>query len=136
MMEEQKKAARKGRRPLQLQTTSETMTPISPPSNHFRLGSVTFLVSLLSGFEVGLRAVCLCAIGFLSMPVVATAQSLDKPLINIDEDVTAFAFAPDGRIVSVAADVQEQEIRYAADDIWVQEAGGKRKEFFKANILR
>jgi hypothetical protein len=132
MMEEQKKAARKGRRPLQLQTTSETMTPISPPSNHFRLGSVTSLVSLLSGFEVGLRAVCLCAIGFLLMPLVATAQSLDKPLINIDEDVTAFAFAPDGRIVySVRRMFKNKKYDMQRDDIWVQEAGGKRKRIFQ-----
>jgi hypothetical protein len=93
---------------------------------------VTSLVSLLSGFEVGLRAVCLCAIGFLLMPLVATAQSLDKPLINIDEDVTAFAFAPDGRIVySVRRMFKNKKYDMQRDDIWVQEAGGKRKRIFQ-----
>src|SRR5260370_8638755 len=50
-----------------------------------------------------LRNFCslLCAIaGCCSLPS-ARAQSLDleKPLLNIDEDISAFSFAPDGRIV-------------------------------------
>jgi hypothetical protein len=66
------------------------------------------------------------------MPLVATAQSLDKPLINIDEDVTAFAFAPDGRIVySVRRMFKNKKYDMQRDDIWVQEAGGKRKRIFQ-----
>src|SRR6267378_3528855 len=51
-----------------------------------------------------LRNLCslVCAVvGCCSLPA-ARAQSpdLEKPLLNIDDDISAFAFAPDGRIVS------------------------------------
>src|SRR5208283_2444759 len=32
------------------------------------------------------------------LPPPSRAQNLDKPLVNIDDDVTAFAYAPDGCI--------------------------------------
>ena len=31
--------------------------------------------------------------------VVAQSPDIEKPLLNIDDDISAFAFAPDGRIV-------------------------------------
>ena len=41
-----------------------------------------------------------CAIvGCCSLPARAQSPDIEKPLINIDEDISAFAFAPDGRIV-------------------------------------
>src|SRR5881392_199704 len=45
-----------------------------------------------------LLPLCLCVIFFFSLVPVSRAQDLDKPSVNIDEDVTAFAFAPDGRV--------------------------------------
>src|SRR5882672_11672050 len=41
--------------------------------------------------------ICLVT-GCCSLPVVR-AQNLDKPVQTIDEDITAFAYTPDGRIV-------------------------------------
>src|SRR5262245_7803185 len=43
-------------------------------------------------------ALCLCSFPIV-LPQTARAQDLHKPSVNIDEDVTSFAFAPDGRVV-------------------------------------
>jgi hypothetical protein len=61
----------------------------------------------------------------------AFAQGLEKPLQNIDEDITAFAFGSDGRIVfSVHRGFKTKQYDLEHDDIWVQEAGGKRRRIF------
>ena len=83
-----------------------------------------------------LRNFCslLCAIiGCCSLPA-ARAQSLDleKPLLNIDEDISAFAFAPDGRIVySGRRHFHTKEYELERDDIWLQENGGKRRRLLQ-----
>jgi dipeptidyl aminopeptidase/acylaminoacyl peptidase len=63
----------------------------------------------------------------------AKAQNLDKPLQSIDEEITAFSYAPDGRIVySVYRKVKTK--LYDAlehDDIWIQDAGGKRRRLLE-----
>lgn len=59
------------------------------------------------------------------------AQGLEKPLQNIDEDITAFAFGSDGRIVfSVRRGFKTKQYDLEHDDIWVQEPGGKRRRIF------
>jgi dipeptidyl aminopeptidase/acylaminoacyl peptidase len=76
--------------------------------------------------------VCLL-VGCCSLPQVtptanATPQDLDKPLQNIDEDITAFAIAPDGRIVySVRHIFRSKKFETQRDDVWLQETGGKRR---------
>ncbi len=66
----------------------------------------------------------------LSAPRPACAQ-LDKPLQNIDEDITAFAYAPDGRIVyAVNRGFKTKQYDLEHDDIWIQDAGGKRRRIF------
>jgi hypothetical protein len=72
-------------------------------------------------------------VGCCSLPT-ARAQSpdLEKPLLNIDEDVSAFAFAPDGRIVySVRRNFHTKQYDFEHDDIWMQENGGKRKRLLQ-----
>jgi dipeptidyl aminopeptidase/acylaminoacyl peptidase len=63
----------------------------------------------------------------------AQAQNLDKPLQSIDEQITAFAYAPDGRLVySVYRKVKTKE--YDAlehDDIWLQDLNGKRRRLLE-----
>jgi hypothetical protein len=60
------------------------------------------------------------------------AQSLDKPTTTIDEDITAFAFAPDGRIVySVRRMFRNKQYDMQRDDIWIQDTGGHRKRIFQ-----
>lgn len=62
----------------------------------------------------------------------ARAQDLEKPLQNIDEEITAFSFAPDGRIVySVRRTLKTKKYDLQHDDIWLMEAGGKRRRLLQ-----
>ena len=59
------------------------------------------------------------------------AQELDKPVQNIDEDITAFGYAPDGRIAyAVNRPFKTKQYDLEHDDIWMQDAGGKRRRIF------
>src|SRR6267143_6686147 len=72
---------------------------------------------------------CLLA-GCCSLP--ARAQNLDKPLQSIDDEITAFAYAPDGRIVySVYRKLKTKAYDLEHDDIWLQEANGKRRRLLE-----
>ena len=64
----------------------------------------------------------------------ARAQDLDKPLQNIDEEVTAFSFAPDGRIVySVRRNIKTKKYDLQHDDIWIQDTNGKRRRILQGD---
>jgi dipeptidyl aminopeptidase/acylaminoacyl peptidase len=83
-----------------------------------------------------LRHLCslACAlVGCCSVPPAAHAQNLDKPLQSIDDEVTAFAYAPDGRIVYSAYRKIKTKVYDALehDDIWLQEANGKRRRLLE-----
>jgi dipeptidyl aminopeptidase/acylaminoacyl peptidase len=83
-----------------------------------------------------LRNLCslVCAVvGCCSLPATrAQSPDLEKPLLNIDEDISAFAFAPDGRIVySVRRNFHTKQYDLERDDIWLQEAGGKRRRLLQ-----
>jgi len=85
-----------------------------------------------------LRALCavfvLCAL--CVNPSSSPAQNLDKPLQSIDEDITAFAFAPDGRIVyAVNRNLKTKHFVLEHDDIWLQETNGKRHRLIEAQKL-
>jgi hypothetical protein len=74
----------------------------------------------------------LCIVALYCSPPSAKAQNLDKPLQTIDEDITAFAYAPDGRIVySVHRNFKTKLYDLEHDDIWLQEAGGKRRRLLE-----
>jgi len=69
---------------------------------------------------------------FLYLPTPAPAQNLDKPVTNIDEEVTAFAYSPNGNIAfSVRRMFKAKKYDLQRDDIWIMEAGGKRKRIFE-----
>src|SRR5437660_5350733 len=74
---------------------------------------------------------CLVA-GCCAFPA-ARAQNLDKPLQSIDEDITAFAYAPDGRIAYSVYRRVKTKVYDALehDDIWIQDAGGKRRRLLE-----
>jgi hypothetical protein len=74
----------------------------------------------------------LCAV-FVCLSIrPARAQNLDKPLQSIDEDITAFAFAPDNRIVySVHRNFKTKLYDLEHDDIWLQDANGKRRRLLE-----
>ena len=75
-----------------------------------------------------------CAIlGCCSLPA-ARAQSpdLEKPLLNIDDDISAFALAPDGRIVySARRHFHTKQYDFEHDDIWLQDTGGKKRRLLE-----
>jgi WD40-like Beta Propeller Repeat len=76
--------------------------------------------------------ICMLA-GICSLPA-ATAQDLDKPLQNIDEEITAFGFAPDGRIAySVRRNIKTKKYDLQHDDIWLQETSGKRRRLLQGD---
>jgi dipeptidyl aminopeptidase/acylaminoacyl peptidase len=95
-------------------------------SRHSPLATHHFFLRALCA----LCALCVNSFFFLSS---ARAQNLDKPLQSIDEEITAFAYAPDGRLVySVYRKVKTK--LYDAlehDDIWLQDAGGKRRRLLE-----
>ncbi len=77
-----------------------------------------------------MRWVLLCALFGCGAVAPARAQGLDfeKPLQTIDEDITAFAFAPDGRIVySVRRNMKTKLYDLQHDDIWLQETNGRKR---------
>ena len=64
-------------------------------------------------------------------PAPARAQQLEKPVLNIDEDITAFAIGADGRIVyAVNRPFKTKQYDLEHDDIWIQDANGKRRRIF------
>jgi hypothetical protein len=66
------------------------------------------------------------------LPSSLPAQNLDKPSLTIDEEITSFAYAPDGRIVfSVRRMFKAKKYDLQRDDIWLMEPGGKRKRIFE-----
>ncbi len=81
-----------------------------------------------------LRALCaLCALCVNSFfPSVSPAQNLDKPLQSIDEEITAFSFAPDGRIAFATYHrLKTKQYDLEHDDIWIQDPGGKRRRLLE-----
>ena len=76
--------------------------------------------------------ICIIA-GCCSLPA-ARAQNIDleKPLLNIDDDISALAFAPDGRIVfSARRQFHTKQYEMERDDIWLQESNGKRRRLLQ-----
>ena len=81
---------------------------------------------------MSLAALCLAVVSFCLLLPSCPAQTLDKPAQVIDEDITAFAFAPDGRIVyAVRRMYRNKKYDMQRDDIWIQDTGGHRKRIFQ-----
>lgn len=78
-------------------------------------------------------ALCAILCTFLGFCALTTlSQSLDKPLQNIDEDITAFAFSPIGHLAySVRRQFHTKQYDLQRDDIWVQDPNGKRRILLK-----
>ena len=76
----------------------------------------------------------LCVAFFCCFPSALRAQDLDKPLQNIDDEVTAFSFSPDNRIVySVRRNFKTKKYDLQHDDIWLMEANGKRRRLIQGD---
>jgi dipeptidyl aminopeptidase/acylaminoacyl peptidase len=103
----------------------------SPPSLACRFPFRHSLPVFCYSLCVTLCSLWLCGqFAFLVSPVAA--QDLDKPLQNIDEEITAFAFAPDGRIVyAVHRNFKTKLYDLEHDDIWLQDASGRRRRLLE-----
>ncbi len=92
-----------------------------PDTGFFLLRSLAALFFLLCGFSAQR----------------ARAQDLDKPLQNIDDEITAFRFAPDGRVVySVRRTIKTKKYDLQHDDIWLMEANGKRRRLLQGDKFK
>jgi hypothetical protein len=61
----------------------------------------------------------------------------EKPLQTIDEDISAFAFGTDGRIVySVRHNVKTKLYDLEHDDIWMLEMGGKKRRLLQGDKFK
>src|SRR5690242_7417978 len=83
-------------------------------------------------FHSSLRTLCLllCALCVNSFFFIfsASAQNLEKPLQSLDDDITGFSYAPDGRIIySVRRMFKTKLYDLQRDDIWLLESNGKRR---------
>jgi hypothetical protein len=92
-------------------------------SRHSPLATRHFLSVLL----------CVSAFGCLFFsPARTPAQDIDKPLQSIDEEVTGFSFAPDGRIVyGVRRNFKTKKYDLEHDDIWLMEPNGKKRRLLE-----
>ena len=62
---------------------------------------------------------------------------VEKPLQTIDEDISAFAFGPEGRIVySVRRDVKTKLYDLEHDDIWLLETNGKKRRLLQGDKFK
>jgi len=98
-------------------TSTARSSPISATTNKLSRNPFLYLLTLLY---------------FLYLPIPASAQNFDKPVTNIDEEVTAFAYAPNGNVVfSVRRMFKTKKYDLQRDDIWLLESGGKRKRLLE-----
>jgi dipeptidyl aminopeptidase/acylaminoacyl peptidase len=91
-----------------------------------------------------LRRLC-CLVCVLAGCCSVALHAQETPLQTIEEDITAFAFAPDGRIVYSVRHLMNARLRDSPrhfvtydlqrDDIWIQEAGGKRRRLIQGEKL-
>jgi len=89
------------------------------------------LAPTLRAALVPILSACISGL-FPGSPEPALAQDLDKPSVNIDEDVTAFAFAPDGRVAySVRRMYRNKKYDMERDDIYLRDTGGRSKRIFQ-----
>ena len=99
----------------------------------FRFGS-TLRASAASPCPLWL--LCALCVQLFSLLLIfsppARAQDIEKPTLNIDDDVTAFAYAPDGRIVYSARRLfKTKKYDLQRDDIWLAEPGGRHKRLLQ-----
>jgi hypothetical protein len=91
------------------------------------------MTSFFRGFRLRSLALFLLLIACAAPPPIR-AQDLDKPLQNIDDEVTAFSFSPDNRIVySVRRNFKTKKYDLQHDDIWLMEANGKRRRLVQGD---
>lgn len=111
----------------------------APPLG-FKGGGFSFLAGAApfgfkgADFSSLLRVLCVLCVLCVnsSFCPVARAQNLDKPSSSIDDEITAFSFGPEGGVAfSVYHNFKTKKYDLEHDDIWVQEARGKRRRLLE-----
>ncbi len=70
-------------------------------------------------------------------PARAQVVDFEKPLQSVDEDISSFAFGPDGRIVySVRRNVRTKFYDLQHDDIWLLETNGKKRRLVQGDKFK
>jgi hypothetical protein len=70
-------------------------------------------------------------------PARAQVADFGRPLQTIDEDITAFAFGTDGRIVySVRRNMKTKLYDLQHDDIWLLETNGKKRRLLQGDKFK
>lgn len=74
---------------------------------------------------------CLAMLLFFVCSLFSFAQEVSKPVMTVDEEVTAFAYALDGRIAySVRHMYKAKKYDLERDDIFMLDTSGKKKKIF------
>jgi dipeptidyl aminopeptidase/acylaminoacyl peptidase len=99
------------------------------------------VICLCSSRYRWLRRLCALVCVFLGCctipPAGAQMADLEKPLQTIDEDVSAFAFGPDGRVVySVRHNMKTKLYDLEHDDIWLLETNGKKRRLVQGDKFK
>lgn len=78
-------------------------------------------------------ALVLTLVSSLPFAAPGRAQNMDKAVTTVDEEVTAFAYAPDGRIIFSVRRMFKATKKYELqrDDIWLLETNGKRRRLLE-----
>src|ERR1700733_6229993 len=85
-----------------------------------------FLKTLIAAFII--------AITIIAAPV--RAQQPPTPRITVDDDCTAIAFAPDGRLAYATRHVFNlQKFQVQRDDIWILEKDGRRRKILNGEKM-
>lgn len=83
-----------------------------------------------AGVSYRIAQAVIAALMITSLPS-AFAQNMEKAVVTVDDEVTAFTYAPDGRIVFSARKMYKaKKYDLERDDIYVLEQSGKRKKIF------
>lgn len=77
---------------------------------------------------------CFLAISLAGFPV--HAQQVPTPRISVDDDCSAIAFAPDGRLAYATRHIFNlQKFQVERDDIWILEKDGRRRKIVNGEKL-
>jgi len=99
------------------------------------------VICLCSSRHRWLRSLCGLVCVFFGCCTIPPARTqvvgFEKPLQTIDEDISAFAFGTDGRIVySVRHNVKTKLYDLQHDDIWMLETNGKKRRLLQGDKFK
>ncbi len=84
-----------------------------------------------AGMKASATLLLVFVLGLIPCPSHVQAQEMSKPVTTVDEEVTAFAYALDGRIAySVRHLYKAKKYDMERDDIFMLDTNGKRKKIF------